>query len=130
MANLCATYLTFECFSTDLRGTKAEDQVKAGIYAFQEYSAMNWLYHSRIVLNKSLIVGSGELSNLERSCILLQGRHDAEDLSGDDVDDGNQNLLVSLSRRQRSYENVESIDDREGLDDNDPLLKRGYLWIN
>ena len=84
---------------------------------------MNWLYHSRIVLNKSLIVGSGELSNLKRSCILLQELHDAEDLSGDDVDDGNQNLLVSLSRRQRSYENVESIDDREGLNDNDPLLK-------
>ena len=122
MANLCASYLNFECFSTGLHDNRVQDHANAGAYAFQEYAATNWLYHAGTVLTSNLTVDSGELSALERSCMLLRARHDSRELSVGVFEHEDQNLLVALTRIRESYETVRSISDCEGCENDSPPL--------
>lgn len=119
MANLCATYLTFECFSTNLQEKLFCEHVTAGAFAFQEYATLNWLYHLNSLSDADMGKDDEELASLNRACQLLELRH-CEFLSaglGDtNPGKGQQDRQISrqvFARLQACYEAVHSISDSE-----------------
>ena len=75
MANLCATYLTFEMFSTVMKDEDLRDLVSAGAFAFQEYATLHWLDHSNCSRNLGMSDENAEIASLNKSCWLLASLH-------------------------------------------------------
>lgn len=119
MANLCATYLTFGCFSTNLQEKLFREHVTAGAFAFQEYATLNWLYHLNSLSDTETGNDDGELASLDRACQLLKLRH-CEFLSTQvgvsNPGTGQQGRHISrqvFARLQACYEAVHSISDSD-----------------
>ncbi len=119
MANLCATYLTFECFSTSMQETDLRENVEGGAFAFQEYATLNWLYHLKTSSNRNMSDDNGELASLTRACQVLESRHcgmplhKVEPSNSDHGRQGRQKSAPALAQIQEGYEAVHSISDSE-----------------
>lgn len=123
MANLCAQYLNFECFST-LHELENQVFVAAGAYAFQEYATLNWIYHAQLIFKPGTSYEGGEHAALIKSCSLLILIHrellseQQQALSLENIDLENQDFRAELSLLRKTYESIHSISD----DDHDKGL--------
>jgi len=53
MASFSTSYLTFECFSTELDDELFAGRVLSGNFAFYEYAACNWFKHLETLFKKA-----------------------------------------------------------------------------
>lgn len=132
MANTCTKYLTLECFNGNLGKTDIRNHAILGVYAFQEYATLNWLYHSMPLLNSQIGVRldkerieSGDslredLELLQKSCILLYSRHfkfySQEFLTSEDFQEKIETVWEGSTQLRCLYESVPSISDGDDHD--------------
>ncbi|KAH8587440.1 hypothetical protein B0O99DRAFT_747604 [Bisporella sp. PMI_857] len=74
MTTLCASYLTFDCFSLGLAKDRFTARVLSGDLAFQEYAACNWLKHLECLF-RTTDTETVIPRSLQKAILILQERH-------------------------------------------------------
>ena len=119
MAKLCISYLTFGFFETSLQTAVLQEQVTVGVFAFQEYATLNWLYHITCLSTQNKQDNNGEFAFLHGKFRILESRHDKSSLhqvGAPSLYDRQRGSLISraeFDRLQARYEAVLSISDSE-----------------
>lgn len=78
LASLCASYLTFPCFSPHVHSADIRLSVLRGDYAFQEYSVLNWIHHARAFHSRETKFHGCNTSRLDESILSLYQRYPGE----------------------------------------------------
>jgi len=115
MANLCASYLTFDCFSLDLRDAEARKYVHSGHYGFQEYATCTWIDHAISVLEAHGTANAEGVAALEAVCNVIYLRHTGQgtglSLAPAIGELSNKSFRERLDCLQRTYNQIESVGD-------------------
>ena len=75
LAQLCTSYVTFNCFDRGLDRSAIEDAVTRGDYSFQEYAIFNWIHHVDYLVNHEKVWSTDETSSIKHSLALLCTYH-------------------------------------------------------
>ena len=75
LAQLCTSYMTFNCFDRRLDRSAIEDAVTRGDYSFQEYAIFNWIHHVDYLVNHEKVWSTNETSSIKDSLALLCTYH-------------------------------------------------------
>ena len=75
LAQLCTSYMTFNCFDRGLDRSTIEDAVTRGDYSFQEYAIFNWIHHVDYLVNHEKLWSTDETSSIKDSFALLCAYH-------------------------------------------------------
>ena len=115
MATLCASYLTFDCFSLDLGDAEAREYVRSGHYGFQEYATCTWIDHAISVLEDHGTANAEDVAALEAVCNIMYLRH-TEQRTGLSPAPAigeltNKSFREKLDCLQKAYNQVESVGD-------------------
>ena len=115
LAQLCTSYMTFNCFDRELDKCEIEDAVSRGDYSFQEYAIFNWVHHVDYLVKREKVWSNDETSSIKDSLALLCTHHleqggDSPSSTHTDVDLGARaNELGSLEHLRRRYGYTDSV---------------------
>ena len=75
LAQLCTSYMTFNCFNRGLDESAIKDAVLRGDYSFQEYAIFNWIHHVDYLVKHEQVWSTDETSSIKDSLALLCKYH-------------------------------------------------------
>lgn len=75
LAQLCTSYITFNCFHKGLDESAIKDAVIRGDYSFQEYAIFNWIHHVDYLVKHEQVWSNDETSSIKDSLALLCTYH-------------------------------------------------------
>ena len=120
IAQLCTSYMTFNCFDRGLDRSAIEDAVTRGDYSFQEYAIFNWIHHVDYLVNREKLWSTDKISRIKDSLALLCTYHlkrcgdsPSSPYKNKNIGDGT-NRLESLETLRRTYECTDALSE-EGL---------------
>lgn len=120
LAQLCTSYMTFNCFDRRLDRSAIEDAVTRGDYSFQEYAIFNWIHHVDYLVNHEKLWSTDGISSIKDSLALLCTYHlercgdsPSSPYKNEHVGAGT-NRLESLENLRRIYERTDALSE-EGL---------------
>ena len=115
LAQLCTTYMTFNCFDRELDKSEIEDAVSRGDYSFQEYAIFNWVHHVDYLVKREKVWSNDKTSSIKDSLALLCTYHleqggDSPSSTYKNEDLGARtNILGSLETLRRRYECTDTL---------------------
>ena len=115
LAQLCTTYMTFNCFDRELDKSEIEDAVSRGDYSFQEYAIFNWVHHVDYLVKREKVWSNDKTSSIKDSLALLCTYHleqggDSPSSTYKNEDLGTRtNILGSLENLRRRYECTDTL---------------------
>ena len=115
LALFCTSYLTLPCFRPDLDLSDIEVSVYKGDYAFQEYAALNWIYHIKCLTDYGELATSADMASLMNAVIVLYQRHLGQcttvnsDSSSLVSEFNMHSISATLDKIQKSYDMVDNI---------------------
>lgn len=75
LAQLCTSYMTFNCFNKGLDESAIKDAVVRGEYSFQEYAIFNWIHHVDYLVKHEQVWSNDETSSIKDSLAFLCTYH-------------------------------------------------------
>lgn len=115
LAQLCTSYMTFDCFDRGLDESAIKDAVIRGDYSFQEYAIFNWIHHVDYLVKHEQVWSNDETLSIKDSLALLCTYHleQREDspLSSDEKENvgAGTRRSESLGDLRRIYECTDSL---------------------
>ena len=115
LAQLCTSYMTFNCFDTRLDRSAIEDAVTRGDYSFQEYAIFNWIHHVDYLVKHEKAWSTDETSSIKDSLALLCRYHLEQRGESPSSPCKNENsgagtdILGSLENLRRIYECTDAL---------------------
>ena len=115
LAQLCTSYMTFNCFDKELDKSEIEDAVSRGDYSFQEYAIFDWFHHVEYLVKREKVWSNDETSSIKDSLALLCTYHLEQ--GGDSLSStyknedlgARTNILGSLENLRRIYECTDTL---------------------
>ncbi len=120
LAQLCTSYMTFNCFDRGLDKSAIEDAVSRGDYSFQEYAIFNWVHHVNYLVKHGKVWFNDETSSIKDFLALLCTHHLEQPGDSPSIPCKNENFctgtnkLESLESLRSIYERIETLSE-EGL---------------
>ena len=119
LAQLCTSYMTFDCFDRGLDKSAIENAVRRGDYSFQEYAIFNWIHHVDYLVKRGKVWSSDETSSIEGSLALLFTHHLERPGDSQSSPCRNENVcagtstLESLESLRSLYECIETLSEED-----------------
>ena len=108
LAQLCTSYMTFNCFKRGLDESAIKDAVIRGDYSFQEYAIFNWIHHVDYLVKHEQVWSGDETSSIKDSLALLCTYH-LEQREGSPSSLVEQGYVGARTRRSESLEELRRI---------------------
>lgn len=115
LAQLCTSYMTFNCFNRGLDESAIKDAVMRGDYSFQEYAIFNWIHHVDYLVKHEQVWSNDETSSIRDALALLCTNHFEQCEDSPSSSDKQENVGAgtrkseSLEDLHRIYECTESL---------------------
>ena len=108
LAQLCTSYMTFDCFNRGLDESAIKDAVIRGDYSFQEYAIFNWIHHVDYLVQHEQVWSNNETSSIKHSLALLYTNH-LEQYEGPPSSSDKKENVGTGTRRSESLEDLRRI---------------------
>ena len=108
LAQLCTSYLTFNCFNKRLDESAIKDAVIRGDYSFQEYAIFNWIHHVDYLVKHEQVWSNDETSSIKDSLALLCTYH-LEQCEDSPLSAEKQENVRARTKRSESLEDLRRI---------------------
>ena len=108
VANLCASYLTFQCFDP-LDEISIAEAVAKGQYSFQEYATVNWFHHVHSLVTRGQLANNDKILKSEDTITLLR-RHrfqrslDCDSSNDEDIGPDDLHKIECAHKRPDDYD--------------------------